>query len=99
MCYYYEKKFPLIFRDYEWENSNKNAVSINFNSVIDDVNFNSIFEKIDYFVDEYGNLKKPVKQQNKTENKDSILFRLYKNLNELVEFYLDGVVKFHERLK
>lgn len=99
MCYYYDKKFPLIFSDYEWENSNKNAVSINFNSVIDDVNFNSIFEKIDYFVDEYGNSKKPIKQQNKTENKDSILFRLYKNLNELVEFYLDGVFKFHERLK
>ena len=99
MCYYYEKKFPLIFRDYEWENSNKNAVSINLNSVIDDVNFNSIFEKIDYFVDEYGNLKKPVTQQNKTENKDSILGRLYKSLNEFVEFYLDGVVKFYEMLK
>ena len=96
---YFGKEFPLIFRDYKWENSDKNAISISIDGVIDDVNFNSVFEKIDNLVDEYGNLKKPITKQNKTENEDSILVRLYKNLNELVEFYLDGLVKFHERLK
>lgn len=99
MYNYFGKKFPLIFRDYKWENSNKKAISISLDGVIDDVNFNSVFEKIDNLVDEYGNLKKPVTEQNKTENKDSILGRLYKNLNAIIEFYLYGIVKFYERLK
>lgn len=99
MHFDYDKKFPVIFRDYKWENSEKNAICWSFDSVIDDVNFNSIFKKIDDLVDEYGNLKKPVTQQSQTENEDSTLAKLYKNLNQLVEFYLEGVVKFHERLK
>ncbi len=96
---YFGKKFPLIFRDYKWENSNKKAISISLDGVIDDVNFNSIFEKIDNLVDEYGNLKKPVTEQKKIENKDFILGRLYKNLNAIIELYLYGIVKFYERLK
>ena len=91
-----DKFYPAIHEKFYKDAGEEHAENFDLNTnfaydsvKIEDINFNSVFNKINSLVDEYGNLKQNDIKDEEAVKDDSFLGKLYKLLNEIVEFYFN----------